>query len=163
MYKIDDIPAESTQVQTFFQFAGSHQQESVYEVGFQDLLTAIPGMSFVTPPSGWASSSFGNATAFTPHTSMAYAPSHDSVATEAIPDMNKPLPEHDDKVASQLVNQGPVINQATVYPSPSNDTAVPGTVSQPDVGPFRMSAWELEPELAAATSQMPLRTSIFKK
>ena len=165
---LQDLPPVSVPavVPTYLQYASQHHQEPVYDLGVSDFMTMIPGMSFASPHQGWMSgSSYSGPDFFTSPTTV-------QQCTQPIPTPSAPPSQ------PQMQPQ-PVYLPATpthLVPPPTQmppELAVrtaqhaivpphPGFQHQP-TGPFRPSAWELEPDFAQATSSMPFQTSIFRK
>lgn len=156
-----DLPPASIPdaVPTYLQYASQHHEEPVYDLGVSDFMTMIPGMSYANPHQAWASSSSYGSDFFGPSVQQ---------CTQAIPTPSAPAPQPQPVYVH--APQTPLVPPPTQMPqelairSVSHGTAPQHVGIQHQLGgPFRPSAWELEPDFAQATSQMPFQTSIFRK
>lgn len=170
----------STTVPTYFQFGTISGQEPVHEIGISDCLHMIPGMSFAGPPQSldWLPSSSASAhSSFSGPSPSKQQMQHqystqatDSFSSNAVQSMHssylngsmKPptVPSHPQSQQQQLVRVLPMRRKSSL------DSALPHLASPGELqsaGPFRSSAWELEPDFVQATSQGPLRTRAFQK
>ena len=160
LYRIDDHVAVQD-VTAFFQYTDPVYHQPIYNPQIQGLIAGIPGMAYAPLASSWITPQYSTTPAYpTPVSSHQFSPIT-VLGSSSSPEEN----------ASQ---QGGANMTGTTFSMPDDshdltsgqkmrhDSGVP-MLSQADVGPFRKSAWELEPDLIAATSQMPFQTSIFRK
>ena len=168
LYMPQDLPPSSVPaaVPTYLQYASQPHHEPVYDLGVSDFMTMIPGMSYANPHQGWmSSSSYGSSDFFA-------TPGPVQQCTQAMPTPSAPAPQ-------------PQLQHQTVYLPATPTQLVPPPNSMPQdlairtvphatmqqhngfqpqpTGPFRPSAWELEPDFVQATSQVQFQTSIFRK
>ena len=168
LYMPQDLPPASVPaaVSTYLQYASRPHQEPVYELGVSDFMTMIPGMSYANPHQGWmSSSSYAGSDFFT-------TPAPVQQCTQAIPTPSAPAPQPQMQHQTVYLPATPthLVAPPTQMPQDLAIRAVPhasmqlhsGFQHQP-TGPFRPSAWELEPDFAQQMSQMPFQTSIFRK
>lgn len=169
LYKLEDLPAPppSATVQTYLQYGSHTHQEPVYDLGVSsmpDFMTLIPGMSYATPSQSWnLPSNYGSMSDF----------SFSAQASSCTPALSTPSPQ--DPLSH--MNSQPVYASAStptqMVPPPTQLTHDTPTRSAPHLthdyqlqsngGPFRPSAWQLEPDFMQATSHAPFQTSIFRK
>lgn len=168
LYKLPAMPTASipAAVPTYLQYASQPHHEPVYELGVPDFMTMIPGMSYANPHQAWMSSSNYTGSDFF------VTPAPVQPCPQAVPTPAAPAPQ------SQIQPQHMYVPPATTHlvPPPIQmpqelpirtvpHAAIPPHHNFQDQlgGPFRPSAWELEPDFVQATSQVPFQTSIFRK
>lgn len=170
IYLPQDLPPSSMPavVPTYLQYASQPYQDPVSDLGMHDLMSAIPGMSYANPHSGWMSSS-------------SYADSDFFAMTTPVQQCAPPLPTP--SVPAPVPIAQPQMQPAPVFISAAPAHLVPPPTQMPEElvirtvphsatsshlnfqnptssGPFRPSHWEFESEFA---QHVPLQTAIFKK
>ncbi|CAK3776283.1 Hypothetical predicted protein [Lecanosticta acicola] len=168
LYKEEDLPAPpppQPAVPTYLQYA-SQSYEPVYDLGVSDFMTSIPGMSYANIPQGsWMSSTYGTGSDFF----TTQAPVQSCAQTVPTPSAPAPQPHvQSQPVYASASTPTPMVAPPSHMPHElairtSVPQAAPGTSDlHSSGGPFRPSAWQLEPDFVSATSQMPFQTSIFR-
>lgn len=136
--------------QTYLQYA-SHMDESITDLGMSDVMTMIPGISFVNGQQGWLSSPvYGQHEPMPVHHQQAPPPPPQPMAHTFIPPVLMPPP-------TQIAYEVP----GPAYHPPAAATPQAFTTATDN---FRRSRFELSAEFARATSHSTaLQTSQFKK
>ncbi|KAM0718317.1 hypothetical protein Q7P37_006649 [Cladosporium fusiforme] len=177
LYKYEDVPPPPEPVAAYLQHNAPHPQyESIG--GFADAadnLMLIPGMSFAPPSNEWMSGpgAYGSdflSTAFAPVPTCAQAlPTPAAPVTQApmlqqtpsqpayssAPQASHVLPPRQMPTELAIRSMPHAEHAAVAAAAPHSNFNQPG-------GPFRSSAYELEPDFVQTMSRMPLTTSIFK-
>lgn len=140
-------------------------QDPVFELGFADFMTAIPGMSYANPHQSWLSStSYGGSDFF----AAPVQPFKQPVATPIAP-APQPQPQpiqsaplYAPVTTAHLIAPPTQLTEAlairTIAQPTSSSTP---SFSNPANGPFRQSLWQLETDHSA--HMLPLQTSQFRK
>ncbi|KXT00572.1 hypothetical protein AC578_5219 [Pseudocercospora eumusae] len=177
LYKPEDLPAPPpppAPVPTYLQFGTQTHQEPAYDLGVSampDFLMTIPGMSYASQPQqawGMPSSYSTDFNFSTPAPASACTP---AVQTPSAPaPQPQPMPSQPVYVSGSSPPQmvpppTQLTHEMAIRPAAAMAHAHIGhhdLQSQLGGGPFRMSAWNYEPDFMQATSQMPFQTSIFR-
>ena len=160
-----DLPpaSASTTVPTYLQYASQPHHEPVYDIGAPDFMTMIPGMSYANPQQGWSSSSSYESDLF-----GASAPVQQCSQPVPHPSVSAPQPQLQRQSAYGPATPTTLVPPPSQMPQDLAIRSVPNGLPHPGFqhqlgGPFRPSAWELEPNFVQATSQVQFQTSIFRK
>ncbi|QIW99209.1 hypothetical protein AMS68_004727 [Peltaster fructicola] len=165
LYKIEDIPAPP--VSTYLQISSHTYNEPVFDLPVADFMTMVPGMSMTNRQHGWISSnSYGGVCDFFPAPTPAQ-PCATAISTPASSaSASTMIPQHSSYASHQTVLSLPPnhlpAQELTIRPATHSMLQAGLPQIGASGGPFRPSHWELEPDIARATSQMPLQTSIFR-
>jgi len=173
LYKMEDVPAPPESIPTYLQFGSSQTyHEPIGHYGAVDeFMTMIPGMSFASSPNGWLSASSYGSDFF-----AAPTPAQSCVQHLPTPVAAPVQPQLQPQVSCQPVYVPPTPSELAPPISLSHDLPIRSVphathASLPMVtyqhhlpgGPFRSSAYELEPGFAQAMSYRPLETAQFRK
>lgn len=171
LYKVEDLPAPVPQlaVPTYLQFA-SQPTEPVYDLGVSDFMTMMPGMSYANSVHWGMSSSYGATQDFfntTPQMCSQTMPAPSAPAPQSHIHSRPAYaaasaPSQMVATSAQMVHDLPIRNLSHVSRTPNVSRAHPDVNRRSSSGPFRPSAYELEPEVMHG-SHLPFKTSIFKK
>jgi len=168
LYKIEDLPVPAMAVPTYLQYASHTHHEPVYDLRVSDLMTMIPGMSYANPHQAWMSnSSYAGSDCFAPaappiQVQQCTQPLPTPVAHTPQPQI-QPQPVYVPATPTHLVAPPNQLPQEMAIRTVTHATLAHPSFQHQIAGPFRPSAWELEPDFVQATSQMPFQTSIFRK
>lgn len=169
LYKPEDMPPPpAPPVATYLQLSSHTYNDPVFEVPVADFMTMVPGMSMTNRQHGWLSSnSYGGLCDFLPTPTPAQ-PCASTIST----------PAPSTAVSTMLPQQSSFAPRQTALVLPPNHLptqelpirSAAHSMMQPTFpqmggsdGPFRPSHYTLDPDIARATSQMPLQTNIFRK
>lgn len=170
---MEDVPASPESISTYLQFGSSQTyHEPVGHYGaVDDFVTMIPGMSFASSPNGWLSASSYGSDFF-----AAPTPAQSCVQHLPTPVAAPVRPQIQPQVAPQQVYVPPtpaelappisLTHDLPIRPVPqAAHAAIPMATYQHQLsgGPFRSSAYELEPGFVQATAYRPPETAQFKK
>ena len=164
---IQDLPPASipAAVPTYLQYASHPHQEPAYDLGVSDFMTMIPGMSYVNPHQSWISSSdYAGSDFFTSPAPV--QPCAPPLVTPAAPAVQPQVQPVYAAPPNQLVpppTQFP--QELAIRTAPHAPTTMQSlsSLQQQMVGPFRPSAWELEPDFMQATCSTPFQTNQFRE
>lgn len=174
LYKMEDVPAPPAPIPTYLQFGSSptyHEPIGNYGA-VDDFMTMIPGMSFVSnSPNGWLSSSSYGSDFFAAPTPAQPCVQHlpTPAAAPVQPQIQPHVPAQPVYVPPTPAELAPSINLAQELPIRSiphvTHASIPLASYQQHLpgGPFRSSAYELEPGFVQATAYRPLETAQFRK
>ena len=165
LYMPLDLPPASVPaaVPTYLQYESQPHHEPVYDLGVSDFMTMIPGMSYANPHQSWMSNSgYAGSDFFTP-TQHCTQPAATPSAPASQPQM-QPQPVYVPATPTPLVSPPTQMPQELAIRTVPHATMPPHPGPQHQLGgPFRPSAWELEPDFIQAACHVPFQTSIFRK
>lgn len=138
-------------------------QDPVFELGYSDFMTAIPGMSYANPHQSWLSStSYGGPDFFAAPIQQFKQPVSNAVASAPQPQPIQPTPVYAPVAPPHVVPPPTQLSEElAIRTVPQSTVSSHPSFSIPADGPFRQSLWQLE--TGHSTHMMPLQTSQFKK
>lgn len=153
---------------TYLQFASQPYQDPIYDLGVSDaVMTMIPGGSYANPHQAWISSSSyagGDIFGLAPSVQTCSPAIPTPAAPAPQPQMMQPSHTYVPPTTTHLVPPPTQMPQELAIRTVPHATVPAHHGYQHQMGgPFRPSAWELEPDFVYATSQVPLQTAIFRK
>jgi ubiquitin thioesterase protein OTUB1 len=164
LYKTEDLPQASAPI-AYLQYGSHTHFEPVQDLGYSDVLSMIPGMSYATQHPVWMSGSTYGSDFFS-------SPAPVQQCSQAVATPVTPAPQpHIQAQPTQFVTAAPShlvapplqMPQEMAIRTAPHASLAPSAFHSQLSGPFRPSAWELEPDFRHATSQVQYQTSIFKK
>lgn len=177
LYKFEDVPQPPPapeSVAAYLQHNAPHPQYE--QIGnfadATDNLMLIPGMSFASPTSGWMSGPGDYGSDFLTAPFAPVPTCAQPLSTPVAPATQPPMLQQTTPPAFSSATQAshvlpprqlPTELAIRSLPHAEHATAAPHSSFNQPGGPFRSSAYELEPDFVQTMSRMPLTTSIFKK
>lgn len=144
----------------------------MYDLGVSampDFMMAIPGMSYANQSQTWGlPSSYGSTPDFGFATQASVPACTPTVSTVTAPAPQSHVQSQQVYVPASTPTQmvappTQLTHDLAIRPSTSHIGTSDYHQPQMGGGPFRPSAWQLEPDFVQATSNMPFQTSIFRK